>query len=146
MGWWSRALMWLSAELCQVKGHPELSPWLVPRSKIFKIVDNSGQLVPTFSSRYWQEHKKIIVLWYFFVLFTALMCSNSIFTLQMTVFLFLCKTIVFLFVPSLNLVALIRCLQNRYTDLKSAIDQPLNHLENYCDKQVKNSYYCESEK
>ena len=39
-------------------------------------------------------------------------------------FLFLCKTLAFLFLPFLNLGAQIRCPQNRYTDLKSALDQP----------------------
>ena len=44
----------------------------------------------------------------------------------MTVFLFLCQTLVFLFLPFLNLGTQ-RCLPNLYTDLiKSALDQPLN--------------------
>ena len=42
-------------------------------------------------------------------------------------FLFLCKKLAFLFLPFLNLVAQIRCPQNQYTDLKSALDQPLFH-------------------
>ena len=66
----------------------------------------------------------------FFVLFTTLMCSDSIFNLLKRVtdgsFLFLCETLVFLFLTFLNLGAQMRCLQNRYTDLKSALDQPLN--------------------
>ena len=64
----------------------------------------------------------------FFVVFTALMCSDSIFNLLKRVadgsFLFLCKTLVFLFLPFLNLGVQIRSPQNRYTDLKSALDQP----------------------
>ena len=40
-------------------------------------------------------------------------------------FLFLCKTLVFLFLPFLNLDPQTRCLVNRYIDLKSALDQPL---------------------
>ena len=40
-------------------------------------------------------------------------------------FLFLCKTLVFLFLPFLNLGTQIRGPQNRYTNLKSALDQPL---------------------
>ena len=64
----------------------------------------------------------------FFVLFTVLICSDSIFNLLKRVrkgsFWFLCKKLVFLFLP-LNLDAQIRCPQNQYTDLKSALDQPL---------------------
>ena len=40
-------------------------------------------------------------------------------------FLFLCKTLVSLFLPFLNLGTQIRCPQNRYTNLKSALDQHL---------------------
>ena len=65
----------------------------------------------------------------FFVLFTVLICSDSIFNLLKRVtegsFLFLCKKLVFFFLTFLNLGAQIRCPQNRYTDLKSALDQPL---------------------
>ena len=39
----------------------------------------------------------------------------------------LCRRI-FLFLPFLNLGAQIRCPQNRYTDLKLALDQPLTAL------------------
>ena len=35
---------------------------------------------------------------------------------------------VFLFLPFLNLGTQIRCPQNRYTDLKSALDQPLIYI------------------
>ena len=35
---------------------------------------------------------------------------------------------VFLFPPVLNLGAQVRCPKNRYTDLKSALDQPLKML------------------
>ena len=65
----------------------------------------------------------------FFVLFTVLVCSDSIFNLLKRVtegsFLFLCKKFVFLFLPFLNLGTQIKCPQNCYTDLKSALDQPL---------------------
>ena len=58
------------------------------------------------------------------------MCSDSIFNWGKTVTddssLFLCKTLVFLFLPFLNLDAEIRCPPNWYTNLKSALDQPLN--------------------
>ena len=37
---------------------------------------------------------------------------------------------VFLFLPFLNLGTQIRCPQNRYTDLKSALDQPLKVFKN----------------
>ena len=57
------------------------------------------------------------------------MCCDSIFNFLNRVtdgsFLFLCKTVVFLFLPFLNLGDQISCPQNRYTDLKSALDQPL---------------------
>ena len=43
----------------------------------------------------------------------------------MAVFIFLCKMLVFLFLPLLNLGTKTRCPQNRYTNLKSALDQPL---------------------
>ena len=63
----------------------------------------------------------------FFVLFTVLICSDSIFNLLKRVtegsFLFLCKKLVFLFLLFLNLGAQIRCPQNRYTD---TLDQPLS--------------------
>ena len=36
------------------------------------------------------------------------------------------QTLDFLFLPFLNLGAQIKCLQNRYTDLKSALDQLLH--------------------
>ena len=45
--------------------------------------------------------------------------------LQVVVILFLCETLVFLLLPFLNLDAQIRHLQNRYTNLKSALDQLL---------------------
>ena len=58
-----------------------------------------------------------------------LICSDSIFNLLKRVtegsFLFLCKKLVFFFLTFLNLGAQIRCPQNQYTDLKSALDQPL---------------------
>ena len=40
-------------------------------------------------------------------------------------FLLSCKTLVFLVLSFLSLVTKIRCPKNRYTDLKSALDQPL---------------------
>ena len=93
------------------------------------FLGNSGQLVFTFLSKNWQKHKKIRVLLSFCFLFTVLMCSNSIFNLLTRdadgSFLFLCKTLVFLFLPFLNLDPQTRCLVNRYIDLKSALDQPL---------------------
>ena len=62
----------------------------------------------------------------FFVLFTVLICSDSIFNLLKRVtegsFLFLCKKLVFIFLTFLNLGAQIRCPQNRYSDLKSTLD------------------------
>ena len=39
---------------------------------VFKIVNNSEQLVPTFLSKYWWKQKKISVRWWLFVLFTAM--------------------------------------------------------------------------
>ena len=98
---WSRALIWALVELRQVIGQPKVPPWLAPRGKVFKIIDNSGQLVPTFLSKYWHNS--------FFVLYTMLMCSNSIFNLLKRIrdssFLFSSKmlVLVFLFLPSLNL-------------------------------------------
>lgn len=66
----------------------------------------------------------------FFVLFTVLMCSDSIFSLLKRVrddsFLFLCKTLGFLFLPCLNLGVQMRCSQNWYTHLNSALDQSMS--------------------
>ena len=63
----------------------------------------------------------------FFVLFTALLCSDSILNLLKRgtdgSSLFLYKTLVFLFLPFLNSGIQIRCPQNRHADLKSALDQ-----------------------
>ena len=57
------------------------------------------------------------------------MCSDSTFyllnRLQMALFYFY-ATLAFIFLPFLNLGAQIKCLQNRYTDLKSALDQLLH--------------------
>ena len=53
---WSGALMWASVELYQVEGQHKAPPWLALRGKIFKLVSNSGQLVPTFLSN-WQNQK-----------------------------------------------------------------------------------------
>ena len=62
-----------------------------------------------------------------------LMYSDLIFNLQKRVtdgsFLFLFKTLVFLFLPILNLGVQIRYSQNRYINLKSALGQPLTALE-----------------
>ena len=52
-------------------------------------------------------------------------------------FLFLCKTLVFLFLPFLNLDTQIRCPQIWYSDLKSALDQPLNIDETFKDYKKK---------
>ena len=119
----------MSVELCQVEGQPKVPPWLGAKGNFFKIVGNSGQLVPTFF--YLSIDENINRLEYsdsFFVLFTVLICSESIFNLlkRVTVdsFLVLCKKLVFPFLPFLNLGAQIRCSQSRYTDLKSALDQP----------------------
>ena len=32
---WSRVLIWVSVELCEVEGQPEAPPWLVPKGKIW---------------------------------------------------------------------------------------------------------------
>ena len=65
----------------------------------------------------------------FFVLFTVIICFDSIFNLLKRItkgsFLFLCKKLVFFFLTFLNLGTQIRCRQNRYTDLKSALDHSL---------------------
>ena len=60
---WSRALLWVLVELCQIEGQPKVSPWLATRGNIFKIVDSWGQLIPTFLSKHWWKHKQIRVLW-----------------------------------------------------------------------------------
>ena len=74
-----------------------------------QLVDNSRQIVPTFSSKCWQKLKRSRVLWEFFVLFTVFLCSDAIFNLQERVadgsFSFLCKMLIFLFLPFLNLGA-----------------------------------------
>ena len=70
----------------------------------------------------------------FLVQFTALVYSDSILKLLKRVykkvfkssFLFSCKTLTFLFLPFLNLGAIGMCSQNRYTNLKSALDQPFS--------------------
>ena len=59
---WSRTLIWASVESCQVQGKTEALAWLAPRGKIFKITDNSGQLVPTLLSKALRKHNKIRVL------------------------------------------------------------------------------------
>ena len=46
-------------KLRQVKIQPEAPPWLASRGKIFKIGDNSEQLVANLSSKHWWEYKKI---------------------------------------------------------------------------------------
>ena len=56
----------------------------------------------------------------------------------MAVFVFLCKTLVFLFLPSLNLGTQITCPQNWYTDLKSPLDQSLVGI------QVKRQLFCQA--
>ena len=93
------------------------------------FVDNSGQFVPIFYLSIKENIKRLGLLWYFFVLFTALMWSDSIFNLLKRVtdgsFLFLWEMLAFLFLPFLNLVIQIWCLQNQYTSLKSALDQSL---------------------
>ena len=43
-----QGLIWALVELWQVEGQPDLPPWFTSRDKIFKIVRNLGQLVPTF--------------------------------------------------------------------------------------------------
>ena len=57
------------------------------------------------------------------------MCSDSIFNLLKRVtdcsFLFLCKMLVFIFLPFLKLSAQISCPQSQYMDVRSALDQPL---------------------
>ena len=68
------------------------------------------------------------------------MCSDSIFNLLNSYrwqFLFLCKTLVFLFLPFLNLGTQIRCPQNWYTNLKSALDQPLLNKQSFPNGQFK---------
>ena len=104
---WFRGLIWVLVELWQVEGQPEVPSWLASRSKIFKVINNSGQIVSTFLSKYWWKYKKIRVLWQFFVIFTILMCSDSMFNFLKRVtdgsFLFLCKALVFLFLLFLNL-------------------------------------------
>ena len=115
---WSRSLIQAWVELWKVKGQPEAPPWLAPMGKISKIVYNLRQFVPTILSKYWKK----------FILFTALICSDSTFNLGKRVtngsFFILSKTLVFLFLPFLNLGAQITSPKNRYND-KSALDQPL---------------------
>ena len=98
------------------------------------FLDNSAQLVPTFLSKYWQKHKKIRVLWQWFVLFTALMCYDAIFNLLKRVtdgsFLFLYKMLVFL-LPTLYLGVQIGVPKIRYTDLTSPVDQALSALKSF---------------
>ena len=122
----------MSVELWQVEGQPKVPPWLTMRGSIFKIVGNSRQLVLTF---YLSIDGNINRLEYsdsFFVLFTVLICSDSIFNLLKRVtegsFLFLCKKLVFFFLTFLNLGAQIRCPQNWYSNLKSALNQPLIYI------------------
>ena len=60
-----------------------------------------------------------------------LLCSDSIFNLLKRVAysrLFLCKTLVFLFLPFLNLGGQIRCPKNLSTNVKSTLDQPLVYM------------------
>lgn len=90
--------------LRQVEDQPEALSWLVPWGKFFKDVDNSGQLVPTFLSKYRRKHKKSRVLFIleYFILITALMCFHSIFNLLKRVtdgnFVFLCKMCFFFYI------------------------------------------------
>ena len=64
-------------------------------AKFPKLFDNSGQLVPTFLSKYWREHKNIIAPWQF-LFYLVRLCFDSTFNLIFN-FLFLCKTLVFIF-------------------------------------------------
>ena len=77
------------------------SPWVI--NIVYKLI--------LFQCKYCRKKKKIRLL--FFVLVTALMCSDSTFNLLKRVtyssFLFLCKMLVFLFLPFLILDAQIMC-------------------------------------
>ena len=69
------------------------------------------------------------------IFFSSIYCVNVFwFNVQLAkksyrwVLLFLCRKLVFRFLPFLNLEAQIRCPQNQYTDFKSALDQPMTCL------------------
>ena len=49
---------------------------------VFKIINNSEQLVPTFLSKYWWKQKKISVPWWLFVLFTAIILAPKLSVLK----------------------------------------------------------------
>ena len=80
---WSRALIWVLVQLCQVEGQPEAPPWLVLKGKVFKIVDNNLILLFFLSiggnikkSEYYDieyyiflfylVHKCVLIQWQFF--------------------------------------------------------------------------------
>ena len=114
----------------QIKGQPEMQPWLTTGAKFSKLLTTHDKLLLLF---YLSIDGNIRRLEYFLVLLIMLMYSNSIFSLLKRVtyesFLFSCKTLV-IFLPFLNLDAQIRCAQNQYTDLKLALDQPLSLPKN----------------
>ena len=116
---WSRALICSLVELCQVECQLETPTWLMQRGNVFKI----------WTSR-WSKNASAESHFYFFVLFTELMCCDSIFSLPKRVadysFTFLCKTLVFALLSFLTFEAKPRCPRNQYTDLKSALDQTLH--------------------
>ena len=60
---WSRVLIWVLVELCQVEGQLEVPPWLARMEKFFKTWWELRTTCPTFLSKYWQKHKRIRVLW-----------------------------------------------------------------------------------
>ena len=73
---------------------------------MFRIGEKSGQLVLTFLSKYWQKHKKIRLM-----IFCSVYCINVFwFNIQLAkkelqMAIFICKTLVFVFLPFLNLRA-----------------------------------------
>ena len=94
--------------------------------KISEIVDNSSQI----DSTYWSSY--VPTDWSIMIASCSIYCVYVFYSIINLLerftdghFLFLCKTVVLLFVLFLNLSAQIRFPQNRYTDLKSALDQLL---------------------
>ena len=140
---WSRAIIWSSVDLCQVEGQPKVPHgwrWGAIFSKLLATQDN---LLLLFYLSIDGNINRLGYSYSFFVLFTVLICSDSIFNLLKRVtegsFLFLWKKLVFFFLTFLNLGAQIRCPKNRYNNLKSALHQPLNSilkLNNHLWKKV----------
>ena len=121
---WSRALIWASVELCKSRVNPRCHHGWRWWAIFLRLLATQNNLFLLFYQSIDGNINRLEYSDSFFVLFTVLICSDSIFNLLKRVtevsFLFLCKKLVLFFVTFLNLGTQIKCPQNWYTDLKSA--------------------------